>query len=79
MRDRGAIRDRHPGEFACLTLGFLLHEGISHTQTATGEDEVAVLDSLFEQFNASEKTAYRLADRVDQLLGRHRFLDAATD
>lgn len=57
---RGAIRDRHPGEFACLTLGFLLHEGISHTQTATGEDEVAVLDSLFEQFNASEKTAYRL-------------------
>ncbi|HCF7641985.1 TPA: hypothetical protein ACRNQA_004904 [Pseudomonas aeruginosa] len=33
---RGAIRDRHPGEFACLTLGFLLHEGISHTQTATG-------------------------------------------
>ncbi len=57
---RGAIRDRHPGEFACLTLGFLLHEGISHTQTAAGEDEVAVLDSLFEQFNASEKTAYRL-------------------
>ncbi|VFT09947.1 Uncharacterised protein [Pseudomonas aeruginosa] len=57
---RGAIRDRHPGEFACLTLGFLLHEGISHTQTATGEDEVAFLDSLFEQFNASEKTAYRL-------------------
>lgn len=57
---RGAIRDRHPGEFACLTLGFLLHEGISHTQTATGEDEVAVLDSLFEQFNASEKTVYRL-------------------
>lgn len=34
---RGAIRDRHPGEFACLTLGFLLHEGISHTQTATGK------------------------------------------
>ena len=57
---RGAIRDRHPGEFACLTLGFLPPRRNQPYPDGDGEDEVAVLDSLFEQFNASEKTAYRL-------------------
>ncbi|MGC8383886.1 hypothetical protein ACP3P8_10890 [Pseudomonas aeruginosa] len=56
---RGAIRDRHPGEFACLTLGFLLHEGISHTQTATGKTRWP--SSIPCSNNSTPpKTAYRL-------------------
>lgn len=57
---RGTIRDRYGARFAAMTLGYLYEEGIDHTQTATGADEIAFLNDLFVQFNEARKTHYTL-------------------
>ncbi|TRX74974.1 hypothetical protein [Pseudomonas mangiferae] len=57
---RGAIRDLYPLAFAVMTAGYLYGEGITHTQTATGADEIPLLNDLFVQFNQAWKTHYTL-------------------